>query len=286
MEIWERIKAKTTYRVYYSTEDLIRVASHAIADLPSVPVPQIRTSKQRIQMTEEGVEIQFLSEKVSDFENHAWKIPDILGYVQQKTELTRGTLSEILIKSKRLKDVFKNPQLFLDWVAGTIRKTLYDLMIAGIKYLRIGNAEYEMRLFDSQELEVYLNEFAFAVGSCDHTQADKTIYEKYVPLDSEAENQFAKDCETSEQVRFYFKLPEWFKIPTPIENYNPDWAVVFNGERKIYFVAETKSTGSRSLDFDKLRDSELKKIQCGHAHFSVLPEVEYRVAQRLSDLAR
>lgn len=189
------------------------------------------------------------------------------------------------MKSGRLSDVMKNPQLFLDLVTGTIRKTLYGVMISGIKYQKIGTSEYEMRLFDEQDLEIYLNDFTFKVGSADESQKDKTIYEEYVPLDSEAETQFARDCETSEQVKFYFKLPEWFKIPTPIGNYNPDWAVVFEGEKKIYFVAETKSTGAGAVDFSKLRDSERQKIQCGNAHFNALPGVEYRVAHRLSDLA-
>jgi type III restriction enzyme len=73
--------------------------------------------------------------------------------------------------------------------------------------------------------------------------ANKTIYENYIPLDSSVESQFAKDCESSENVEFYFKLPNWFKIPTPIGNYNPDWALIFKGERKIYFVAKTKGEG-------------------------------------------
>lgn len=284
LEIWERIKAKTTYRVNYSTEELVFVASRAVADLPEIKPPQIRTTKVKVEMSDEGLETHFLAESPEIYGNYAWQIPDLLGYIQQKTELTRGTIREILMKSGRLSDVMKNPQLFLDLVSGTIRKTLYGLMISGIKYQKIGTSEYEMRLFDEQDLEIYLNDFTFKVGSADESQKDKTIYEEYVPLDSEAETQFARDCETSEQVKFYFKLPEWFKIPTPIGNYNPDWAVVFEGEKKIYFVAETKSTGTQCVDFSKLRDSERQKIQCGLAHFKALPDVEYRVAHRLSDL--
>lgn len=67
-----------------------------------------------------------------------------------------------------------------------------------------------MNLFEGQQLEIYVNEFTFRVSNY-----DKTIYEDYVPLDSTIESQFAKDCETSEQVKFYFKLPDWFKSPHP-----------------------------------------------------------------------
>ena len=73
---------------------------------------------------------------------------------------------------------------------------------------------------------------------------------------------------TSEQVKFYFKLPNWFKIPTPIGNYNPDWAIVFEGDKKIYFVAETKDTGTSQVDLSKLGGDEQMKIKCGKAHFN------------------
>jgi len=92
------------------------------------------------------------------------------------------------------------------------------------------------------------------------------------------ENQFAKDCESSENVEFYFKLPNWFKIPTPIGNYNPDWAVVFKSEKKICFVAETKSKGQ------ELRGSESLKIKCGEAHFNKLEEVVYRQISKIGEL--
>lgn len=83
-------------------------------------------------------------------------------------------------------------------------------MVFGIK--KVGLTEYEMKLFDSKELEIYMNDNSFQV-----TNTGKTIYENIVPLDSETENQFAKECETSEQVKYYFKLPNWFKIKRLLE---------------------------------------------------------------------
>ena len=99
----------------------------------------------------------FVGEKVESYGSYSWKIPDILGYIQNKTELTRSTKEEILTKSGRLKDVLKNPQLFLDLASDVIKKTLNNLMINGIKYQKISGSEYEMSLFESQELELYLS---------------------------------------------------------------------------------------------------------------------------------
>lgn len=142
-----------------------------------------------------------------------------------------------------------------------------------------GRTEYEMALFEAQELEVYLNDFSFKVKD-----ASKTIYEEFVPLDSGVESRFAQDCESSDQIKLYFKLPNWFKIPTPIGNYNPDWALVFEDDKKIYFVAETKDTGTPEVDLAKLSGDEQLKIKCGKAHFNEFDALEYKVVNKVGQL--
>lgn len=116
--------------------------------------------------------------------------------------------------------------------------------------------------------------------------------QNYIPLDSQTEQQFAKDCESSEEVEFYFKLPEKFKIPTPLGHYNPDWAVVFKGENKIYFVAETKNTGEgiqRGVAEEKLRESEQMKIAYALKNFDCLrseySDLDYCVIEKVSELS-
>ena len=279
LEIWEQLKKKTTYRVDYNTQDLIVSASKAVKNLPEIKAPSIRSTKVSINMTDEGVHTMYAGDKVESYGGYSWKIPDILGYIQSKTELTRSTLHEILSKSGRIEDILINPQLFLDLSTQAIKRTLYDIMIDGIKYHQIGGSEYEMTLFEAQELEVYLNDYTFEVSD-----NSKTIYEELMPLDSGVESQFAKDCETSEQIKFYFKLPNWFKIPTPIGNYNPDWAVVFEDDKKIYFVAETKDTGTPQVDISKLSGAEQLKIKCGKARFNDSEEMGYKVVNKVGQL--
>lgn len=101
-------------------------------------------------------------------------IPDVLSYVQNRTELTRSTIMRILEKSGRLSDLAVNPQLFMDSVVAQIQRILQDVMIDGIEYHKIGGSAYEMRLFEDSELEIYKNDLTFEVSN-----ADKTIYEKY-----------------------------------------------------------------------------------------------------------
>jgi type III restriction enzyme len=279
LEIWEKLKKKTTYRVDYKTDELITLSAKAIKDLPIIKAPSIRSTKIGITMSDEGVGTNYVGEKVESYGGYSWKIPDVLGYIQSKTELTRSTIQEILSKSNRIVDILINPQLFLDLTTQAIKRTLYDLMIDGIKYQKIGGSEYEMALFEAQELEVYLNDFSFKVSD-----TSKTIYEEFMPLDSGVESKFAEDCETSDQIKFYFKLPNWFKIPTPIGNYNPDWALVFEDDSKIYFVAETKDTGTPQVDLSKLTGDEQMKIKCGKAHFNEFDDLEYKVVNKVGQL--
>ena len=90
----------------------------------------------------------------------------------------------------------------------------------------------------------------------------------------------------NEAVKLYVKLPGWFKVPTPLGSYNPDWAVLIekDDEQRLYFVVETKS----SLFSDDLRDKENAKIECGKAHFSALATSDnpahYEMARSVDDL--
>ncbi|MEO9021411.1 MAG: DEAD/DEAH box helicase family protein [Ginsengibacter sp.] len=274
MEIWNKIKYCTRYSVKYNTADLVVIASKAVKGMPKTKKPTIRSTKKKVLINDGGIEGQLISDSGNDDYDLRFEIPDMLAYIQGKTELTRSTIFEILKKSGRIHELLLNPQLFMDNTVIAIKSELYELMIDGIKYEKIGGKIYEMKLFEDNELEIYIDKFTHQVKD-----SDKTIYENYIPLDSDVENQFAKDCETSENVEFYFKLPFWFKIDTPIGNYNPDWAIVFKGEKKIYFVAETKSTGQ------ELRGSEKMKIKCGKEHFRNFDEVEFKQVSVVTELS-
>jgi type III restriction enzyme len=274
LEIWKKIEHKTVYRVAYDSEKLIENAAAEVFKMETVSAPSIRSTKVGIRFSNSGIEIDTLSDKMESYKDRIL-IPDILAYIQSKTELTRKTILEIIIRSNRSKEILVNPQLFMDQTIDVINNVLQVMMVEGIQYTKLNGTKYEMKLFEDYEIEAYLDSLLFSVKN-----NQKTIYDKFIPLDSEIENQFAKDCETSENVEFYFKLPFWFKIPTPIGTYNPDWAVVFHNEKKIYFVTETKST----KDLTKLRRDEQLKIKCGHKHYEVFEDVEYRHVTSLREL--
>jgi len=273
LQIWEKIRYQTKYSVNYDTEKLITLAANAVSKMDETKKPTIRSIKKKVLITNEGVDGQLVCDSSNDDYGFAFEIPDMLAYIQSKTELTRNTILEILKKSGRLNEFLLNPQMFMDNAVSKIKEVLHRLMIDGIKYEKIGDKIYEMTLFDDSDFEIYIDEFTHTVKD-----SSKTIFENYIPLDSKIENQFAKDCESNEKIEFYFKLPYWFKINTPIGTYNPDWAIVKKGEKKIYFVAETKSKG------EELRPSEEQKIHCGKEHFSQFEGVKYKRVSCVAEL--
>lgn len=116
--------------------------------------------------------------------------------------------------------------------------------------------------------------------------AAKSVHE-HVIYDSDTERTFADQLEKNEAVKVYAKLPGWFRVPTPLGSYNPDWAVLvqIDGAERLYFVVETKS----SLFSDDLRDKESAKIRCGEAHFAELakhhsPAAQFIKAMQVEDL--
>jgi type III restriction enzyme len=274
LELWEKIKHKTRYKVNYSTKELIKKTSDAIKKMQEISAPIIKSVKTGVNIVKEGVEGKQLNFGVYRVDESPNEIPDIAGYIQNKTELTRSTIISILKSSERLKDVLNNPQLFLDQTVKEINTVLTDLMIEGIKYEKLGDTEYyKMELFAKDEIEAY-RENLYKVKN-----QDKTLY-NYIEFQSKVEEQFAKDCESNENIEFYIKLPYWFVIKTPIGTYNPDWAIILKNDEKIYFVAETKY----SLDPQKLYSSENYKIKCGKKHFEEFPTVTYKTVTKVSEL--
>lgn len=254
--LWQRIKHRTRYAVDYESKNLIESAARKLGEMPPIRPSVIHVQKVGLQVTGQGVQTSQLRATQAETSYRVWPIPDLLGYLQGKTELTRSTLAEILIRSGRLGEVKHNPQQFLDQALAAIEHELRELMVAGVKYERIAGHEYEMMLFEQHEISGYLHSMI---------EVDHSIYDM-VPCDSEVEKSFAEAMSSREDIKLFIKLPPWFQIETPIGNYNPDWAIVKEDDAKIYLVRETKGTREEL----ELRGSEWMKIQCGKAHFESL----------------
>ena len=271
--LWQKISKKTRYSVAFETARLIESAAQKIQKMEKIHPVSILIDKTEVDLTQAGVEAGMVRESRVEYAPAPRFLPDILAYLQRETELTRGTLVEILKASGRIKEFSINPQAFMTEAAKLINRALHEMVIDGIKYELIEGQVYEMRLFEEGEVEEYLNRL-YEIQSSD----DRTPYD-YISFDSQLEREIAEKLDTNENVKFFCKLPRWFIVPTPLGNYNPDWAVVTENDEKLYLVRETKSTHDR----DERRNIENQKIDCGKAHFEALG-VNFKVATSIHEV--
>ncbi|MFY9342289.1 MAG: DEAD/DEAH box helicase family protein [Planctomycetota bacterium] len=260
-ELWARIKAKTTYRVEFDSGELIARAAGAVQRMPRIDARSILVQAGRLDVMRGGVETtaQYAREERATYGRAA--LPDVLGYLQNHTELTRETLLAILEKSGRLDDVFVDAQTFLDQAVAAVTETLNTLIVDGIRYQKrppdAQDAAWEMSAFKNEELFDYLNSLATAPG--------KSLYD-FVEYESDVERTFAKQLNERSDIKLFVKLPRWFVVDTPVGAYNPDWAIVKHDKATVYMVRETKGT----KDFRKRRGIENDKVRCGEQHFKAL----------------
>ena len=181
-------------------------------------------------------------------------------------------------QSGRISDLINNPQAFIERIVDVIKDIRHELAIDGIKYIKLdGEKYYVQEIFDSAELMATIGKNAVAVNN--------SVYD-YIIYDSDTiEKPFALALDNDPDVKMFFKLPQNFKIRTPIGNYNPDWAVYLDkdGVEGLYFILETKG----SVKMIDLRTTEQLKIHCGQKHFNALGNnIELQVASDWNDFKK
>jgi type III restriction enzyme len=275
--LWNRIKHKTTYRVAFDNEELIQKCAEAVQQTEKIAKTQLQWRIADVAIGRGGVQATETASTTVGIDDPVVDLPDVLTDLQDRTQLTRRSLQKILVQSRRLADFKRNPQKFIEQAAEAINRCKRLAIIDGIKYQRLGDAfYYAQELFETNELQGYLKNML---------ETQRSVYESVV-YDSTIERDFALELEKNEAVKVYAKLPGWFKVPTPLGTYNPDWAVSVqcDDSERIYFVVETKS----SLFADDLRNKERAKIECGKAHFEALAVEEnparYVVANNVATL--
>lgn len=278
-ELWRRISQRTKYAVEFSTDSLITAAVAEMKKIPDIPAITITTSKTQMEVTKGGLRGTTVRESTATTLTNS-RLPDILSHLQGETRLTRATLSHILMDSGRLPDFMKNPPVFTSWATKAVNKALAEIVDDGVTYQKIEGISYQQRLFDeddSQEITAYVSRL-YEVRN-----KNKALHD-VIEWESEIEREFAQALDAREEVKLFFKLPRWFKIPTPVGPYNPDWAIVAGDEAKVYLVRETKS----SRDPNDRRNRENQKIHFGKRHFDAISRnpanaVDFKDCVTLSD---
>ena len=282
-DLWNKINVKTIYEVDFNSDELI---DKAVAKLNA----QMQITRMKVRVTEgsqnEGMTADQLKSETAmsktdtrintydDFVPVTTKY-DLIGSIAKDTGLTRKTIIAILqkIEPKVFSMYQYNPEEFIRRSCNLINEEKATTIIDGITYNKTDD-RFDNEIFTINNIDGRIGDNAFEVK--------KHIYD-FLITDSENEKKFAKDLELGE-VTVYAKLPNGFKIPTPVGNYNPDWAIVLDNKdfKYVYFIAETKG----SMSTTELRGVEKAKIECARKHFKAIcrDDVKYDVVDSYQSL--
>jgi len=264
-ELWSRINRKSVYRVDFDSPELVRKCIDAMEkELHVTPLQYtIQSGIQGDKITDsqlkqgEGFKLEKTEQAKETASVHSMVKYDLLGKLADNTKLTRQTIADILsgIQSAIFTQFKLNPEHFISEASRLINEQKATVIVERLAYDETNDC-YDTDIFTAAQSK---QDFTKA-GS----QLKRHIYD-YVVTDSKTERTFVMELDTSAEVVVYAKLPRGFLIPTPVGDYNPDWAISFKegSVKHIYFVAETKG----SMSSMQLRAIEEKKIECARKFF-------------------
>ena len=261
--LWDRINQKAIYRVEFDSQELVRHSIRALDRLEVTPLQYTIQTGTQLDATsadqlKEGKGFGVVETKTETGQSvHSQVKYDLIGKIAELTQLTRKAVAEILKGMEAVVfDQFKqNPEHFISEAARLIKEQKATIIIQHLAYDPIGET-FDTDIFTAAQTR---QDFTKAGNRLNHHVYD------YAITDSKVEREFVENLDTCSDVAVYAKLPRGFLIPTPVGDYNPDWAIAFKQGvvKHVYFVAETKG----SLSSMELRAVEKAKIDCARKFF-------------------
>ena len=270
-ELWNRINRKAAYSVAFDSDELVRKAVNALNNkdtgLRVTPLQYtIQTGEQLAQVSEntlkhgDGFKLCETKTEYNVQSVYSTVKYDLIGKLAEGTQLTRRTVAAILkgMDAAVFAQFRTNPESFIAEAIRLINEQKATVIIEHLAYDPVED-KFELDIFTTGQTK---QDFSKAGD-----KLQRHIYD-YVLTDSNIERNFVKELDTSHEVVVYAKLPRGFLIPTPVGDYNPDWAIAFKdgAVKHIYFVAETKG----SMSSMELREIEKTRIECARKFFDAM----------------
>ena len=282
-ELWKRINHKAAYTVHFETPELITKCVAALEkELRVSPLQYTIVSGEQLSTAtyedmKQGESFEIRETRTDSHKNsiHSSVKYDLIGKLAEQTQLTRSTLASILqgINLAVFGQYKTNPEDFIAKGARLINEQKATVVVEKLSYDTVGET-YGIDIFTQEKPK---EDFTKAF------KANRHIYD-YVFTDSKNERTFVESLDSGAEVVVYAKLPRGFFIPTPVGNYNPDWAIAFKEGtvKHIYFIAETKG----SMSSMELRKIEECKIDCARRFFTSITsdQVKYGVVDSYGKL--
>lgn len=266
--LWSRINHKAVYQVEFDSAELIRKSiAHLDTYLNVAPMQYVIQAGEQRNQLETGDLTSGAGFAVSSTQTHTESVSagsqvkyDLLGEITEKTKLTRRTAAEILrgVQPSTFAKFRLNPEQFVTDTTRLINEQKATVIVEHLTYDALED-RFDSVIFTENQTK---QDLTHAGG-----KLSKHIYD-YVVTDSKIERAFVSELDTSKEVAVYAKLPRGFFIPTPVGDYNPDWAIAFTegSVKHVYFVAETKG----SLSTLQLKGVENAKVECARKFFDSL----------------
>lgn len=267
--LWSRINRKAAYSVRFDSAELV---GKAVAEMNQhLRVTALQYTVQRGEQADittpdalkagQGFVLKATeTESNREYSVHSAVKYDLVGKLAEGTQLTRRTVVDILkgLNVAVFAQFKTNPEHFIAEARRLINEQKATMVVEHLAYDPV-EERYELDIFTAGQTKQDFSKSG--------ARLDRHIYD-YVLTDSDTERQFVKELDTASEVVVYAKLPRGFLIPTPVGDYNPDWAIAFKEGvvKHVYFVAETKG----SMSSMELRKIEETKIACARKFFDHL----------------
>jgi len=268
---WKALAKKTDYTVSFNEESLIESSVERINAI-SIPDYLIESTSYLInEITEGGKQDSFGGTEKTKQKARFMPL-DLIEELSENTGLSYHTIFNIFKKFTNYAEWIKNPPRFIHEAATLIRNVELDEMLRGLDYALTG-----------EEFPFDFNDYVKNISSDNIIETpNKGVFDKIL-FDSNVERHFSMAADRDPEIVCFIKLPSWYKIKTPIGEYEPDFGLVMKrkslksgNESEFYFVIETKGTNNIN-DKKALTESEVYKIKCAMKHFSTLGvEVHYK----------
>ena len=267
---WNALAKKTNYTVVFDESTLIKRSQEALNTIKIADYVAEVSSRTIGSITEEGIEDEFGGKENYQLKAHFSPL-DLIEELSENTGLSYSTTYKIL-KDIKHNEFAKNPPQFINQASALIKNIELEEMIRGLNY----HVTDETFPFE-------FNDFVKQVDDNQYRDTPNRGFYNRMLVDSYTESLFALGTDIDDEVVCFMKLPAYYKILTPIGNYNPDFGIVMKRkslrdgkESEFYFVIETKGTNDIN-DKKALKESEVYKIECAIKHFATLGvEVQYK----------
>jgi len=268
---WKALAKKTDYVIGFDEESLITKAKEAINQIVIADYVAEVSSRNIGTISEGGIEDSFGGTETYKLKAKFTPL-DLVEELSENTGLSYTTLFRIVNEITNFDQIIKNPLQYIHTAAALIRNIELDEMLRGLDYHLTG-----------EEFPFNFTDFVRNVSKSDYVETpNRGVFDKML-IDSNVEYTFAKTADNQPDIVCFIKLPSWYKIKTPIGEYEPDFGLVMKrkslktgNESEYYFVIETKGTNDIN-DKKALTESEVYKIKCAMKHFETLGvEVHYK----------